>query len=141
MNNRIGARSIAGASKVPPAAFLRSCMVLFILCLNMGAMGQMGTPTPLPPAERKRAEAESKATGVLANYPHLVDITDSTGIHFEHLSSPEAKSIAESMSGGGALIDYDRNGWPDIYFTNAQSVEMAQHGVKARSALFHNNHH
>ena len=46
----------------------------------------------------------------------------------------------ESMSGGVALIDYDRDGWPDIYFTNAQSVEMALHGVKARSALYHNNH-
>ena len=103
-------------------------------------MAQMGTPTPLPPAERQKAEAESKATGALANYPHLVDITNSTGIHFEHLSSPEAKFIAESMSGGVALIDYDGDGWPDIYFTNAQSVDMALHGVKARSALFHNNH-
>jgi len=45
----------------------------------------------------------------------------------------------ESMSGGVALIDYDRDGWPDIYFTNAQSVEMALHGQKAHSALFHNN--
>src|SRR5258707_9108009 len=75
-----------------------------------------------------------------AQLPQLVDITGSTGIKFEHLSSPEQKYIAESMSGGVALIDYDRDGWPDIYFTNAQSVEMALHGVKARSALFHNNH-
>jgi enediyne biosynthesis protein E4 len=44
------------------------------------------------------------------------------------------------MSGGVALIDYDRDGWPDIYFTNAQSVEMALAGKKARSALYHNNH-
>jgi hypothetical protein len=44
------------------------------------------------------------------------------------------------MSGGVALIDYDRDGWPDIYFTNAQSVEMAQAGQKARSELYHNNH-
>ncbi len=72
-------------------------------------------------------------------YPQLVDITDSTRITFEHLSSPEQKYIVESMSGGVALIDYDRDGWPDIYFTNAQSVEMAQAGRKARSALYHNN--
>ena len=75
-----------------------------------------------------------------AQFPQLVDITASTGIKFEHLSSPEQKYIVESMSGGVALIDYDRDGWPDIYFTNAQSVEMALAGKKARSALFHNNH-
>ena len=78
-----------------------------------------------------------KNTGAL---PQLVDITDSTGINFNHLSSPEQKYIVESMSGGVALIDYDRDGWPDIYFTNAQSVEMAMAGKKARSALYHNNH-
>ena len=44
------------------------------------------------------------------------------------------------MSGGVALIDYDGDGWPDIYFTNAQSVDMALHGLKSRSALYHNNH-
>ena len=75
-----------------------------------------------------------------SQWPQLVDITASTGIKFEHLSSPEQKYIVESMSGGVALIDYDRDGWPDIYFTNAQSVEMALAGKKARSALYHNNH-
>jgi len=75
-----------------------------------------------------------------APLPQLVDITASTGIKFDHLSSPEQKYIVESMSGGVALIDYDRDGWPDIYFTNAQSVDMALAGKKARSALYHNNH-
>jgi hypothetical protein len=99
----------------------------------------MGTPTPLSPAERQKAAAEQQSTGLVSNYPQLVDITASTGIHFDHTSSPEAKFIAESMSGGVALIDYDRDGWLDIYFTNAQSVDMALHRVKARSALYHNN--
>ena len=57
--------------------------------------------------------------------PQLVNVTASTGITFDHLSSPEQKYIVESMSGGVALIDYDQDGWPDIYFTNAPSVEMA----------------
>jgi hypothetical protein len=68
-----------------------------------------------------------------------VDITASTGIHFEHLSAPEQRYIVESMSGGVALIDYDRDGYPDIYFTNAPSVEMALAGKKAKAALYHNN--
>ncbi|HEV2272969.1 MAG TPA: VCBS repeat-containing protein, partial [Acidobacteriaceae bacterium] len=71
--------------------------------------------------------------------PRLVDITASTRIHFEHLADPEKKYIVESMSGGVALIDYDRDGWLDIYFTNAPGVSMQLAGKKARSALFHNN--
>ena len=123
------------------AAALGKCLVvLAILLPNAALIGQMGTPTPLPQAERQKAEEESRASGQLANYPQLVDITASTGILFDHRSSPEAKFISESMSGGVALIDYDRDAWPDIYFTNAPSVDMALHGVKARGALFHNNH-
>ena len=57
--------------------------------------------------------------------PKLQDITASTGIRFEHLSSPEQRYIVESMSGGVALFDYDGDGWLDIYFTNAPSVSMA----------------
>ena len=119
--------------------FLKACAVLIVLLPGTGAVAQR-TATPLSPKEQEKAAAERAASGALSNYPKLVDITSSTGIRFEHLSSPEAKFIAESMSGGVALIDYDRDGWPDIYFTNAQSVDMALHGVKARSALYRNNH-
>jgi len=70
----------------------------------------------------------------------LADITASTKIRFNHLASPDKKYIVESMSGGVALIDYDRDGWPDIYFTNAPDVDMQLAGKKARGALFHNNH-
>ena len=73
-------------------------------------------------------------------YPQLIDITASSGIHFEHLASPEQRYIVESMSGGVALLDYDGDGWLDIYFTNSPSVAMALEGKKAKSALYRNNH-
>jgi enediyne biosynthesis protein E4 len=73
-------------------------------------------------------------------YPKLVDITASTGITFQHVSSPEQRYIVESMSGGVALLDYDGDGWPDVYFTNSYTVETARAGQKSRSALYHNNH-
>jgi len=103
-------------------------------------LGQMGTPTPLSPGEQKKAEAELSATRTLVSYPQPVDITKSTGISIDPQSDPEARFIAESMSGGVAMIDYDGDGWPDIYSTNAQSLEMVQHGVRTHSALNHNNH-
>jgi hypothetical protein len=125
--------------KISHRAWLASLLALLFLNIS-AAVAQMGTATPLSPAEQEKAAAERAAGGPPIDYPQLVDITASAGIKFDHLSSPEAKFIMESMSGGVALIDYDNDGWPDIYFTNAPSVEMALHGVKARSALFHNNH-
>ncbi len=64
-----------------------------------------------------------------------------TGITFMHASDPSKRFIVESMSGGVILIDYDRDGWPDIYFTNEPTVNQALKGVKAPgAALYHNNH-
>src|SRR5215472_7042375 len=126
--------------RVKWATRCNGCVALALLFTGTALLSQMGTPTPLSAPEQRKAEEEAKETGLMPDYPQLVDITRLTGIHFDHLSSPQARFIAESMSGGVALIDYDGDGWPDIYFTNAQSVEMAQHGIKARSALFHNNH-
>jgi hypothetical protein len=93
----------------------------------------------LPINAQTKAQLSPSSAPDVASLPQFVDITASTGIKFEHLSSPEQKYIVESMGGGVALIDYDRDGWPDIYFTNAQNVEMARTGQKARSALYHNN--
>ena len=71
--------------------------------------------------------------------PQLVDVTAKTGVRFVHTSAPEKKYIVESMSGGVLLVDYDRDGWQDIYFTNAPTVDMALKGQKARSMFYRNN--
>lgn len=98
-------------------------------------MCQAGASRTHPPSHAQVAAVDQSPV-----LPRLVDITKSTGIHFDHLSSPEQKYIVESMSGGVAIIDYNGDGWPDIFFTNAPSVKMALAGEKARSALYRNNH-
>jgi enediyne biosynthesis protein E4 len=116
------------------------CLALLGVCVVFAAMEH----AQAPPTQRRNLHEAAKTSPekdtVGAAYPELVDITASTGIQFEHLSSPEQKYIVESMSGGVALIDYDGDGWLDIYFTNAQNVEMALKGGKSKSALYHNNH-
>jgi enediyne biosynthesis protein E4 len=109
------------------AAALLSVVVVFC-CQPQASPGQANTKVPQPSSAQPHSEL-----------PQLVDITRSTKIQFDHLSSPAKKYIVESMSGGVALIDYDRDGWPDIYLTNAPGIDMALAGHKARSALFHNN--
>ena len=71
--------------------------------------------------------------------PQLTDIYKQTKINFTHTSAPEKKYIVESMSGGVLLIDYDRDGLLDIYFTNAPTVEMALKKEKSKSLLYRNN--
>ena len=111
---------------------------LVLLCALLPVMGQEPALVAqrVPPGNAKAPGDKDVAQG----YPELKDITSSTRIQFEHRSSPEQKYIVESMSGGVALIDYDGDGWLDIYFTNAQSVEMAIKGIKSKSALYRNNH-
>jgi hypothetical protein len=128
---------------------ISAAWMTFLICPP--ALPQL-SPKQLPNSDSPPSKTGSSAPAVApskqhppapqasASLPQLMDITDSTGIKFDHLSSPEQKYIVESMGGGVALIDYDRDGWPDIYFTNSQSVDMARTGQKARSALYHNNH-
>lgn len=110
--------------------------LLAITCLFFNvAIAQSGHPTPPPPPPGAKS---TKCVG--RPIPQLEDVTAASGITFTHTSDPSKRYIVESMSGGVVLIDYDRDGWPDIYFTNAPTVEMATKGEKSLGVLYHNNH-
>ena len=106
------------------------------LCLltGMGISAQGVALGPPPPPNAKTIKCKDRAI------PKLEDITAKAGIHFSHSSSPDSRYIIESMSGGVLLLDYDRDGWLDIYFTNAPTVDTALKGEIARGALYRNNH-
>jgi len=69
----------------------------------------------------------------------FTDITGPAGITFKHVLSPEKKYIAESMSGGVALFDYNNDGYLDIFFVNSLTVELLKANQKTRSVLYRNN--
>jgi hypothetical protein len=117
-------------------SFARRQLIFLLVALQPSiAFQQGGHPPPMPPPPNaKKIVCRGRAI------PQLEDITQKSGIQFKHTSAPEKKYIVESMSGGVLIIDYDGDGWPDIYFTNSPSVAMALAGQKARSALYHNNH-
>ena len=78
-------------------------------------------------------------TAFLAASVQFIDITSTSGITFKHTLSPEKKYIAESMSGGVALFDYDNDGFLDIFLVNSLTVELLKSNKKTRSALYRNN--
>jgi hypothetical protein len=57
------------------------------------------------------------------------------------MGSPEKRYILDAIGSGVALLDYDNDGWLDIYLVNG-STDDAQEGKAAapHAALFHNNH-
>jgi enediyne biosynthesis protein E4 len=111
-----------------------SLLGFIALCfIQLSAQAGHDVPPP-PPAGLKSMSCSGRPV------PQLEDVTEKAGIRFQHTYSPEKKYIPESMSGGVLLLDYDRDGWLDIYFTNAPTLEMAQKHEPARGALYHNNH-
>jgi hypothetical protein len=116
------------------ACLCASFILFYFLTLTEKVSGQGVAQGSAPPRNAKSVQCKDRAI------PQLEDVTEKAGIHFSHTSAPDSRYIIESMSGGVLLLDYDRDGWLDIYFTNAPTVEMALKGEKARSALYHNNH-
>lgn len=115
----------------------RYCLVVSVLaCASIALIAHID----LVRAAQVTSSSAQTPDGSEERYPHLFDITAATKIKFEHVSSPEQKYIVESMSGGVALLDFDRDGWVDIYITGAPSGDMAREGKLARSALYRNNH-
>ena len=114
---------------------LRTALALLLTVLMASnVFSQAHAVAPPPPPGAKNVVCKNRPI------PQLVDITDKTGIKFTHVADPDKKYIVESMGGGVIILDYDRDGWPDIYFTNAPTVAMALKNQPARGALYHNNH-
>jgi hypothetical protein len=129
-------RSNADGKPLRPYRCKRLAKTILLVLLGADvAAAQGGHPTPPPPPPGAKA---TKCIGRVV--PQLEDITANAGITFRHASDPSKKYIVESMSGGVILFDYDRDGWLDIYFTNAPSVDMTIKGQKSRGALYRNNH-
>ena len=85
----------------------------------------------------------SRSDKSLPSSPSLIfeDVAADAGLNFQHFSgSPEKQYILESMSGGVAWIDFDRDGWMDLYLVNGGRWEELVQGKRTVSnALYRNN--
>ncbi len=70
----------------------------------------------------------------------LVDITQKAGIHFTHNNGAFGKKfLPETMGPGVAFIDYDNDGWQDIFIVNG-TAWPGHPGRTTTPVLYHNNH-
>jgi hypothetical protein len=89
----------------------------------------------VPPTRQVPAASPSATAGI-----RFADVTRESGvIAFTHVSGSPAKNyIIETTGSGVALLDFDRDGWLDIYLVNGGTLEPHPGGVPA-AALFRNN--
>ncbi|HVH70249.1 MAG TPA: CRTAC1 family protein [Candidatus Dormibacteraeota bacterium] len=68
------------------------------------------------------------------------DVTQQAGIRFLHNNGAFGKKyLPETMGPGVAFIDYDNDGWPDIFLVNG--MDWPGHPQKhSTPKLYHNNH-
>jgi len=72
----------------------------------------------------------------------FTDVTAAAGLaNARNVSGPAENKqyLLEEMGAGVALIDYDRDGWVDIFLVNGTAFDAARSGRAPTSYLFHNN--
>jgi hypothetical protein len=108
---------------------------------SANAQRQPPTPASAPVQPITEAIPQTKAEIRRPSGPiEFVDVTSQAGIHFKHNSGAFGKKyLPETMGSGVCFIDYDNDGWQDIFLVN--SMDWPEHKTgKSYPALYHNNH-
>ncbi len=83
------------------------------------------------------------AGGFVKNGPIVFqDIARQAGLtRWKHVSgTPSKQSLLETIGSGVALLDYDHDGWLDIYLVNGSTFQALDgKATPPQAALFHNN--
>jgi hypothetical protein len=123
-----GAKSLARIG--PSERVHRKRVILCFLVLLA-----VGSPDPA-------ATLNASSTPVATSGPIMFEeIATQSGVNFAIDSSPTPnKNQIETMVAGVALIDYDGDGYQDIFFANGASIpSLAKDGPQYKNRLFHNN--
>jgi enediyne biosynthesis protein E4 len=119
--------------------------LLTLAFLSSSAIAQTGSASGTPAPAMKDAQSRPvTAGGFVPGAPVIfTDIAKSAGIaNFRLITGDDQKRyILETTGAGVAIIDFDNDGWPDIYLVNGGSLEAARGTAPfPKAALFHNNH-
>src|SRR5580658_9762097 len=104
-------------------------------------VGMLATPLAIKQVSARREEAQAKldeGQAIVRYGFHLQEVSQQAGVHFVHQAPtldaklegimPEVASMGAAVS----IVDFDRDGWPDIYVTNS--------AIGSKNRLYRNNH-
>ena len=107
---------------------------------QQGGSATGGVFAPVLDAEKRPITAG----GFVKDGPRIFqDISEKAGLTVwrHQMGTPQKPYILESIGSGVALLDYDKDGWLDIYMVNGSTYDAESGKAEApHAALFHNNH-
>ncbi|MDP1564457.1 MAG: hypothetical protein Q8M16_24005, partial [Pirellulaceae bacterium] len=76
----------------------------------------------------------------LTNPPNFVEVAKDLGVNFKYFNDAREKRyfFPEILGGGFACLDYDLDGWPDIYCSNGCSLPLSREEVEHFDCLLRN---
>jgi len=116
---------------------LRHFTLLLVACVSALVPLTPGQNSHLPPTAQTPKPSAHAAAGV-----SFTEVTKAAGLGGFHFTSgtPAKDYIIEAPGAGCAFVDYDNDGWLDIYLVNGSTLEALRGKAKApRAALYHNN--
>jgi enediyne biosynthesis protein E4 len=109
------------------AAATKVSLLVWLLSIGPGCLSKSKLP-------------EKSATTKAAGKIQFEDATDRLGLVSVYRDGSESKnhSILEGLGGGVAMIDFDGDGWLDLFFPSGGSIEADQQPVGHPSTLWRN---
>jgi hypothetical protein len=105
---------------------LLSLLLALTLCL-----------APVSGARQKPAPTPASSSGHVT----FEDVTKASGITWVHNNAhSNERYLPETVGAGCAFLDYDNDGWMDIYLVNSGPSDFFKPSTPLKNALYHNNH-
>ncbi len=112
--------------------------VLSLLFVVAAAWGQTGQPNPASGGQPYPASAEHKGPA------WFVDVAAKAGLTVRNVNGgvEQKRYILEATGSGVAILDYDRDGWPDVFLVNGTGLPGGKGASQEApsSHLFRNKH-